>query len=89
MKIQKLLKSCLHCMLIMFSALSFLAYGQVLAESTSGVSEGEAIQVAKQVLPGKVIDVKLKAGFYLVKVMTTESKIVVVRVNQKTGIVAP
>lgn len=49
------------------------------------ISKQQAISIAQQQHPGRVLSVKLKADSYLVKVLDKQGTVRVIRVNRSNG----
>ena len=59
---------------------------QVYAESAD-ISKQEAVDIATQSHPGRVLAVKLKAGVYQIKILNDSGKVQVIKVEATRGVI--
>jgi uncharacterized membrane protein YkoI len=56
-----------------------------LAESEISVSKQQAVNIAQQFYPGRVLAVKLKGNIYQVKTLNDSGEVRIITVDAKTG----
>lgn len=56
-----------------------------LAESSDGISKQQAVEVAQQVYPGRVLAVKRKGSAYHVKTLNKNGEVRIILVDAQTG----
>jgi uncharacterized membrane protein YkoI len=57
--------------------------------ATEGISKQQAVNIATQVHPGRVLAVKLKANTYQIKVLSDDGKVQVIHVDANSGKLKP
>ncbi len=68
---------------LLFS-LSISLNAPAYAES-AGISKQQAVTIATQSYPGRVLAVKLKTGFYKIKILSDSGKVYVIKVDAASG----
>ena len=68
---------------LLFSCLMLLN-SPVYAER-AGISKQQAVAIATENYPGRVLAVKLKTSFYKVKILSDSGKVYVIKVDAKSG----
>ncbi len=63
----------------------FLAPNSPLHAETESISKQQAVNIATQAHPGRVLGVKRKSKFYQVKTLSENGKLHVININAKTG----
>jgi len=78
----KYLKKTLMALTLM---LTLLSSGISLAEPANSVTKQQAVNIAQQYYPGRVLAVKLKGNTYQVKTLNDSGEVRIIVVDAKTG----
>ena len=65
--------------------ISMLSLNTPVHAAPEGISKQEAVNIATQRHPGRVLAVKRKANVYQVKTLSDSGKVQVIRIDAKTG----
>lgn len=65
--------------------ISILSLSTISSAATESISKQEAVEIATQSYPGRVLSVKKKSKTYKVKILSDSGKIRVIRVDTKKG----
>jgi len=65
--------------------LTLSSAGVSLAEPETNVSKQQAVNIAQQYYPGRVLAVKLKGDSYQVKTLSDSGEVRIITVDAKTG----
>ena len=66
-------------------ALTLFTAGAALAESEVNISKQQAVNIAQQYYPGRVLAVKLKGSLYQVKTLNDNGEVRIITVDAETG----
>ena len=66
-------------------ALTLFSGATALAEQEVNVSKQQAVNIAQQYYPGRVLAVKLKGNLYQVKTLNDSGEVRIITVDAKTG----
>ena len=66
-------------------ALTLFSAGAALAEQEVNVSKQQAVNIAQQYYPGRVLAVKLKGDHYQVKTLNDSGEVRIITVDAETG----
>ena len=65
--------------------ISMLLFNTLLHAASEGISKQQAVNIATQSYPGRVLAVKRKTDVYQVKVLSDSGKVQVIRINANSG----
>jgi len=68
-----------------FFFISMLLLNTLVYAEDAGISKQEAVDIATQSHPGRVLSVKLKASAYQIKILSDSGKVQVVKVDAANG----
>lgn len=66
-------------------ALTLFSGGAALAEQEVNVSKQQAVNIAQQYYPGRILAVKLKGNIYQVKTLNDSGEVRIITVDAETG----
>ncbi len=69
--------------------ISMLLHNTPVYAAPEGISKQEAVSIATQRHPGRVLAVKKKANDYKVKIISDSGKVQVIRIDAKSGKIKP
>jgi len=78
-------KYLLYSLLTSTLTLALLMSSATYAESEAGVSKQQAVNIAQQYYPGRVLAVKLKDKVYRVKTLNDNGEVRIISVDAETG----
>ena len=65
--------------------ISMLLFNTLVHAAPEGISKQQAVNIATQKYPGRVLAVKRKANVYQVKVLSDSGKVQVIRIDASSG----
>ena len=73
--------------LLIYSLLTalLLSLNSALYAAPDDISKQQAVDIAMQTYPGRVLSVKRKSGVYLVKTLSENGRVQVVKIDARTG----
>ena len=78
------MKHTLSCFFMIF----LLSINHVIA-NTNGLSKQQAMNIAQQKNPGRVLSVKLDKGIYRVKTLSANGEVRIIRIDATNGKIIP
>ena len=69
--------------------ISMLLFNTLVHAAPEGISKQQAVNIATQKNPGRVLAVKRKADVYQVKILSDSGKVQVIRVDANSGKIEP
>ena len=69
--------------------ITMLLHNTLVYAAPDGISQQDAVNIATQSFAGRVLAVKLKANVYQVKMLSTNGKVRVIRIDAKNGKINP
>jgi len=69
--------------------ISMLLFNSLLHAAPEGISKQQAVNIATQSYPGRVLAVKRKTDVYQVKILSDSGKVQVIRIDANSGKIEP
>ncbi len=65
--------------------ISLILLNTLVYAEPAGISKQEAVAIATQIYPGRVLAVKFKNDTYLIKTLNTNGKVQIIKVDSTSG----